>query len=183
MKRWLVYGLALPLVAAAARAGASVSIAVGWDGLLEASEAAALVTPLESRCLWEEGRIYTYTRVRVDRVLAGEPGRGGEAWVRTMGGVVGRVGQIVEGEAVLAPERPSLLFLHTAATDPAVYEVTARGQGQFPFVSAARLVRSGASGVLVRPRAPDAAADRIDGRAVDDVAREVAGSWERAHEK
>jgi hypothetical protein len=188
---------ALALAAAGALPGearASVAIAVTWDGLLRESSAAALVTALDARPLWEGDRIYTYTRVRVDRGIAGELAAGDEAWIRTMGGVVGKVGQIVEGEPVLAPGQASLLFLHPIAGRPAgAFDVTARAQGQFPLVTDPKtpphLVRSTSAGGLVPPRLPAGgsatpprmAADVVHGRALDDVAHDVAAAWGAAH--
>jgi|HubBroStandDraft_6_1064221.scaffolds.fasta_scaffold77297_2 hypothetical protein len=171
-------------------ARASVSIAVTWEGLLRESSAAAVVTSLEARPVMEGGRVYTYTRVHVDRAVAGELRAGSEAWVRTMGGVVGKIGQLVEGEAVLAKGHSSLLFLHPGLGG--TLDVTARGQGQFPLVAdadptqPAHLVRSNASGALLAPRAVSAvapllAADVIHGRAVDDVARDIVAAWSRVH--
>jgi hypothetical protein len=183
-------------------ARASVSIAVSWDSLLRESTAAAVVTPVESRSVWENGRIYTYTRVRVDRGVAGTLAGGGEAWVRTMGGVVGKIGQLVDGEAVLAPGHSALLFLHPGPVG--AFEVTARGQGQFPVVvddpknpAAAHIVRGTSVGALVMPRAPAAqgtsasapaptprlAADVLHGRSVDEVARDIADAWTLTHAK
>jgi hypothetical protein len=187
MPRWFLRAGAVVVTLLAGNALASVSIAVTWDGLLRESTAAAVVTPVEARTVWEGGRMYTH--VRVDRALAGELATGGDAWVRTMGGVVGKTGQLVEGEPVLAPGQPSLLFLHPAPV--AAFDVTARGQGQFPVVSDDKplphLVRSTSAGTLVAPRARAAAptaplaADVVHGRAVDDVARDVAAAWSRTH--
>jgi hypothetical protein len=177
-----------PLIAT--NAPASVSIAATFDGLLHGSAAAAVVTAAESRPVWEDGRIYTYTHLRVTRAVAGELATGGEAWVRTMGGVVGKVGQIVEGEAAFAPGETSLLFVRPGPVG--AYVVTARGQGQFPVVSddptqPARIVRSHAVGMLLAPRvlsagaAPRLAAEVFHGRPVDDVAQEIAAAWVAAH--
>jgi hypothetical protein len=171
-------------------ARASVSIQVTWDGLLHESTAAVMATSVEQRAVWENGRIYTYARLHVDRAIAGagELPSGGEAWVRTMGGVVGSVGQVVDGEAVLTPGQSGLLFLHPGP--PGAYVVTARGQGQFPLVHDAdpkappHLVRSNSSGALLPPRpAPTSpfAADVVHGRVVDDVARDVVAAWDRTH--
>jgi len=185
--------LALSISATAWIARASVSIAATWDALVRESTAAAVVTPVEARSVWEDGRVYTYTRVHVDRSIAGELGSG-DAWVRTMGGVVGKIGQIVEGEAVLAKGRSSLLFLHPGPAG--TLAVTARAQGQFPVVAdvdpakPARVVRSNATGVLV-PAATTAtvapaaaqrlAGDVLHGLAVQDAAREIVASWGRLH--
>jgi hypothetical protein len=177
-----------PLIATSAPA--SVSIAATFDGLLHDSTAAAMVTAAESRPVWEDGRIYTYTHVHVDRAVAGELGTGVDAWVRTMGGVVGKVGQIVEGEAAFAPGEASLLFLRPGPVG--AYVVTARGQGQFPVTRGdgqqpARIVRSHAVGMLVAPRVSTTAsparlaAEVLHDRPVDDVAQEIAAAWGAAH--
>ena len=183
--------LALSVLAGAWVARASVSIAATWEGLLRESTAAAIVTPVEARTVWEDGRAYTYTRVLVDRSIAGELGSG-DAWIRTMGGIVGKIGQIVEGEAVLARGRSSLLFLHPGPAG--TMAVTARAQGQFPVVAdadparPARVVRSNATGVLVpaattasSPAAPRLAGDVLHGLAIDEAAREIVASWGRLH--
>jgi hypothetical protein len=177
-----------------ALAAASVSLPVTWDALVRGSTAAAIVTPRESRAVWEDGRICTYTHVHVERAVAGSLATGGDAWVRTLGGVVGKVGQIVDGEAVFSPGRASLLFLRAAAVG--AFDVTARGQGQFPIVEGPEaahsptVVESHAVGMLV-PRAPSAsgqgtapaalASERLHGRLVDDAAQQVAAAWVGAH--
>jgi hypothetical protein len=192
MLRWLAPACALVVGLFAADVRASVSIAVRWEDLLHESTAAAMVTPLEARSVWENHRIYTYTRVHIDRLLAGALTPGAEAWVRTMGGVVGPTGQLVEGEAVLTRGEASLLFVHALPGRPAgTFDVTARGQGQFPLVAdektAPHLVRSNTMGALVPPRAPVStpsgalAADVVHGRVVDDVARDVVSAWSRTH--
>ncbi len=170
-------------------ASASVSIAATFDGLLRSSSTAAVVSAAESRAVWEDGRIYTYTHVRVERPIAGELGMGSEAWVRTMGGIVGKVGQIVEGEAAFMPGDRSVLFLRPGPVG--AYVVTDRGQGQFPVVTddqqTAHVIRSHAVGMLVQPRVlaagttPRIAADVLHGRPVDDVVQEIAAAWGAAH--
>jgi hypothetical protein len=169
---------------------ASVSIVVGWDDLLHASTEAAIVTPTDAHSAWEAGRIYTYSHVRVDRAIAGTHSSGGEAWVRTMGGVVGDTGQRVEGEPLLLPGQPSLLFLQPGPNGS--FHVTARAQGQFPVIAAsnqrpAYVVRSEALGTLV-PRQSQAsspaallASEALHGRSVDDAAHEITSAWNRTH--
>jgi hypothetical protein len=178
-----------PLVAT--NAPASVSIAATWDGLLHDSSTAAVISAAEARAVWEDGRIYTYTHVHVERAVAGNLASGGDAWVRTMGGIVGKVGQIVEGEAAFAPGEKSLLFLRPGPVG--AYVVTDRGQGQFPVVTddvtqPPHIVRSYAVGMLVAPHstgtasaAPRLAAEVLHGRPVDDVVQDIAAAWGAAH--
>src|ERR1019366_8185381 len=120
-------------------AAASVSVIATFEQLVQESSAVAVVTPTEQRALWEGDRIATYTHVRVDRRLAGD--LEGDAWGRTLGGSVGDVAQIAEGQAIFSLGRPSLVFLRThvdantrQATDS--YVVVERAQGQFPVVTA-----------------------------------------------
>lgn len=171
-------------------AHASVSIAVTWDTLLRGSTAAAVATPIDSRAAWENGRIYTYTRLRIDRSVAGALATGDQAWVRTLGGVVDKIGQLVEGEAVFVPGQASLLFLRDAPAG--FFVVTARGQGQFPVAEAdaqhpARVVRSNSVGALLPPAvsvssaAQRLAAEVVHNRPLDDVAIDIAAAWERTH--
>jgi hypothetical protein len=178
------------LPGAAPDARASVSVAVSWEGLLGQSTAAAVLTALDARSVWEGGRIYTYTRMRVDQAMAGELSQGAEAEVRTMGGIVGDIGQQVEGEAVLTPGRSSLLFLHRGSTG--AFEVTARGQGQFPVVSTdpaqpARVVRSRAAGLVIPANLPTPAlpprlaADVLHGRTLADAQSAVTAAWAVTH--
>jgi|HubBroStandDraft_1064217.scaffolds.fasta_scaffold12556_4 hypothetical protein len=171
-------------------AEASVSIAVSWDELLQASAEAVIATPIDARSVWEAGRIYTYSHVRVDRAIAGPLPPGGEAWVRTMGGIVGDTGQRVEGEPLLGLGQASLLFLQPGPNGS--FHVTARAQGQFPVVAAsdqrpAYVVRSEAVGALVPRQSPSSsspallAREALHGRSVDDAVHEIVSAWSRTH--
>jgi hypothetical protein len=183
-------------------ARASVVISALFDEIVRDSSAAVLVTPVEQRSVWQNGRVYTYTQIHVDRAVAGSLEQ--EPWVRTMGGIVGKVGQSVEGEAVLTIGRPGMLFLQPARDDVSgVYEVTARAQGQFPIVldenNNARFVRSsGVGGLVPTPQqrvdqvtrmraltgaAPGAplATDVLHKRPVEDGVRDVVAAWARIH--
>jgi len=179
----------------ALRADASVSFTVVLDALTHDSVAACLETPVETKSVWEDGRIVTYTRVHVDRVIAGSVAS--EIWVRTLGGEVGDIGQQVEGEAVLRAGQQSLLFLTQWEGS---WVVTARGQGQFPIVrdvaGALRLHKNAHAGALLPPQpaavarvraatsvvnAASPAADVLDGKSIDDAATEIGGAWRRTH--
>ena len=164
-------------------AHASVSIAVGYEALVKDADAVGVVTPVESKTVWEEGRIVTYTRVKVDQSVAGDLGTGADGWVRTLGGVVGKIGQLVDGEPVFTANKSSLVFLRKFKSS-GTWEVSARAQGQYPIVvddtdktrpaGQRRVMRSGAAGMLLPPTPastvtagpptktdPNGAADRV----------------------
>jgi hypothetical protein len=176
-------------------ANASVAIAVSLEDLARASSVIVKVTPLERSSAWENGRIVTVTRVRVDDVVAGAtPGAARELRVRTLGGRVGDIGQLVEGEAAFTPSESSVVFL-TAVPGPATdsaFVVAGRAQGQLLVRRDARgreIVRVGAVGELVdrriRPpmRAPGRRITELDGSPLDALSIEVKRAWEVGHAK
>lgn len=210
----LAAALALGSFAAASLpsdAYASVSIAIGYDQLVKDADTVVVMTPLESKSVWEDGKIYTYTRLKVEQGVAGDLGTGSEGWVRTMGGVVGKIGQMVDGEPVFTSGKSSLLFLRRFQAS-GTFEVSARAQGQYPIVMSAdaktrKVIRSAAVGVLYPPKpvapagnavtpqsalpgATDTttavaplklAGEAMHDRPFDDVAREIAASWRTLH--
>jgi hypothetical protein len=137
-------------------AAASVSIAVAFDTLVKDADSVAVITAGDQSSVWEDGRIYTYTKVHVDQGVAGELGAGADGWVRTMGGVVGKIGQLVDGEPVFVKDKPSLIFMRKFKAG-GVYEVAARAQGQYPVTidettKQRKLIRSSSVGMLLPPR-------------------------------
>jgi MYXO-CTERM domain-containing protein len=196
-----VAGIALSSVGAIALvardAHASVSVAAFFDELVRQSSAVAAVTPVAQLTQWEDGRIITYTRMRVDAAVAGELPQ--EAWVRTLGGAVEKLGQIVEGEPSFVVGQPSLVFLRQRAGG--AFEVTARAQGQFPIVSgdgkAPHLVSARDLGAILPPAAERVAkgtapggesgsllaSEVLHGRSLDGASREIALTWARFHAK
>ncbi len=114
-------------------ASASVARGVKLDELVRRSAHIFRGRPLEAYSEWarfgEERRIVTYTRIRVDEPLvgAGEP----ELLVRTLGGTVGDLGQIVHGEAQLLINEDCVAFLMTQRDG--VLAVTAMAQGHYPL--------------------------------------------------
>ncbi len=177
-----------------ADAHASVSIAVAFDDLVKDADGVAIITPTDAKAVWEGGRIVTYTKVKVDQGIAGETATGQEVWVRTLGGVVGKIGQLVDGEPVFTPNKQSLLFLHKFSQG--TYEVSARAQGQYPiaFDEQAKVKRVGRNanvGVLFPPKprvldskeslVPKLASEIIHDRVVDDAVKEIAEAWKKAH--
>jgi len=193
-----VLGIACATVAS--DADASVSVAVLFDGLVAESASVDVVTPSEAHAVWEDGRIYTYTRVHVETAVAGSLTSGSDVWVQTMGGEIGDIGQLVEGEAVLVPGKSSMLFLKPAQSG--TFVVTARGQGQFPVridpaTRVAKVNRNRVAGALLAPRpgtvaraqamAPSVAvaalpaAEVLDEKSVADATTEIRSAWKRTH--
>jgi len=180
--------LLLASLVATRDARGSVALALSIDELARAASSVARVTPLGATTAWEDGRIVTSTRVRVEAVVAGGAVRvGEELTVKTRGGVVGDVGQSVEGEAQLASSAPSLLFLAPRADR--TYTVAGRAQGQ-PRATldgagreAVRVLAHGAGGLVRRP-APRSAlplAIELDGAEAPSVVRVIARAWETTH--
>lgn len=200
MRRALSLLLLLVLALVGKHASASVQIAVLFDDLVRDSSAVCVFTGLEQKTAWEDGRIYTHTRVRCDRALAGDVKQGQEVWIRTMGGIVGDVGQSVSGEAIFGAGYTSIAFLRPAA---GAYEVTARAQGHFPLTKDTdkpkRALRSPDVGAVLPvssvaearvrqlARAPmtDAATkpalEVVPGKTVEEISKDVALAWARTH--
>jgi hypothetical protein len=201
-----------PVIAWPSRGEASVSIAVSVAGLVKSSTAVAIVTATETKNGYEGSRIFTYTHVKVDRPIAGDIATGADAWIRSEGGIVEHIGMHVDGEPSLAVGKSSLVFLLPAmnGTTPVagLYEVTARGQGQFPVVidaptGRARVIKSATAGVTLKPKttamsdtgpknassasaslsSPNVrlAAEALHNREIDDVAQDIAHEWATYH--
>jgi MYXO-CTERM domain-containing protein len=185
-------------VVAPREAKASVSIAVLLDDLVKASSGVATITALEQRSAWEDGRVYTYTRVRVDATVAGH--LPAETIIRTLGGAVGVVAQLVEGEAAFVVGQRSLVFLRprvdrTTGVPTGDFVVSARAQGQFAIAAGAdgtpRLVATPAGLLLPGARfrgsspaapggvasAPVGARALLDHRPLVEATQAIAAAW------
>lgn len=163
-----------PLAVLAPRAEAHTARLLTLDELCAMSAHVVVGTAGERHSVWEDlpsgRRIVTYTRVSVDRVVAGSPAS--ELWVRTLGGAVGSIGQAVPGEVQLPFGSRSLLFLVEVNN---VTVVAAMSQGHYPVVAddkgVARLAPSPETGMLIpRPGPSVSARERLVGITVDDAA-------------
>jgi hypothetical protein len=150
-----------------ARAYASVARGLSLRELVLKSKTAALVTPLAKQASWQtiggSRRIVSETRARVEEHVSGADPRVSEVLLYTLGGRVGTIGQIVEGEAELAVGEGCLAFL--SEVEPLVYRVTAMAQGHYPIATEARgrvLRASPSLPALLRTR--DSAVERLSGR-------------------
>jgi hypothetical protein len=136
------------LVAFAGRpAQASLARAVAVEELVGRSRHVLLAEPLDADSVWERvgqrKHIVTYTRVRTLDVLAGDDPEQEELMLRTLGGRVGDLGELVHGEAILNLGERSVLFVMPTSSALAI---TAMAQGHYPLArdkaGAERLLRS-----------------------------------------
>jgi hypothetical protein len=174
----LAGGAAWLFTARPVRAG--VAVGVSLPELLRSSTAVGFAASSEASSRWEEiggsKRIVTYHRVGFDELLVGQDR---ELWVRTLGGRVGDIAQIVHGEAELRVGEPCLLFVSPGRDGVSV--VTEMAQGHYPLRDqggALRLHPSPRLGTLVRPDGSAAKAligrTRGEARSVLDEARRAA---------
>lgn len=153
-------------------AEASVAVLISLEDLAAVSTYVVVATASERRSVWEETpsgkRIVTYTKLKVERSIAGPAET--ELWVRTLGGVVDKVGQSVSGEALIGTGSRSLLFL--AKVDSGLV-VAGMAQGHYPIVDAEttpRLAGSPDAGMLLPRRGPTISArERLLGLTLEDA--------------
>ena len=129
-------------------------------------------TPLSASARWEtiggSERIVTYHTLRVDYALDGTAPTAGDLVVRTLGGAVGDIGQIVPGEAPLRKGETAALFLEDVKTN--VFAVSAMAQGHYRiFADEQGAKRVRANSFTLRGATSEAAVVRLDGRTVVDV--------------
>jgi hypothetical protein len=160
-------------------AQASVARALSLVDLSRQSERVLVGTALQASSRWESvggrKRIVTYTRVRVDELVAGEAGDS-EILVRTLGGKVGKIGQVVHGEALLLLNEAALLFIGYAPDG--VIGVAGMSQGHYPI----RPDDKGTRRLRPSPRSfeilgDDSAARRLSGRTIADARDLVRKAW------
>jgi hypothetical protein len=159
------------------QAQAAVSVLLSLGELVGASTHVVVATAGERRSAWEDlpggRRIVTYTRFKIERAIGASPGE--EIEVRTLGGVVGQVGQAVSGDAKIAKGERALLFLKKADR---AFVVAGLAQGHFPVRADAkgtpRLAPSPDAGSLLARRGPAISArEELVGTTIDDAAAAV----------
>jgi hypothetical protein len=168
-------GASSAVLAGADPAYASVARAITMSALVKQSRSVVLATPLSARSEWAtiggSRRIVTITRVRVDEHV-GRSAPEAEVLVRTLGGRVGNLGQVVHGEAELRSERACMLFLHDA--EGGLSTVTAMAQGHYPLlVSAGTATLERSPGLAKLLMTPDAAVERLTGLRLEAAAKLV----------
>ncbi len=173
------------LVTAAAFAGisgqaeGSIARALGLTELARQSEQVVVGTALEASSRWEhigrQRRIVTYTRVRVDESIAGSA-TDSEILVRTLGGKVGKIGQVVHGEALLRIGESAVLFVGDAPDGTP--SIAGMSQGHYPIRTDSRGTRR----LAPSPRSfelygDDAAQKELSGRTLPDARARVTKAW------
>src|SRR5687768_2408589 len=127
-------GAALAGVGLPSSAWAGTALAVSLKDLIKRSRVVVRGMPLDAHSLWEtvgdQRRIVTYTRIRYEDQVIGEVSEP-ELMIRTLGGQVGEIGQVVHGEAVLRREESSVLFV--SRNKDGIDRVTAMAQGHYPL--------------------------------------------------
>lgn len=160
----------------AARAGAATPASL--RELLEHSQFALVGTPRQADSQWEgrdkARRIVTYSRVEVQQPIDGRHPDDSSLTVRTLGGRVGDVGQIVHGEAELELNQAAVFFL--ASYESGLFAVTAMAQGHYPLFEDSEGIRR----LQTSPRLsdflhkdPNSAASRLRGHTLLDTERMV----------
>jgi hypothetical protein len=182
-RRSLLVGLSAAAACAAVRpARATTARALSLFELVRQSQARVVATAVDKSSTWEvvggRKRIVTYTVLRVDGALDDRSPDTGDLAVRTLGGQVAGVGQIVHGEPALAVGERAGIFLEALGTN--VFAVTAMAQGHYPVIPEA----GGALRLTMSPRLPalvrtgDAAVLQLHGLTVTDartlIAKELA---------
>lgn len=164
------WGLGAMGLSVAGTASATVVRAVTLEQLVKKSSSVLVGLPLERWSEWASiggtKRIVTLTRVRVEEAVSGA--EDSEVLVRTLGGRIGDIGQLVDGEAELRVGERSLVFSHRF--DAGLSGVTAMAQGHYPFDATSgevRLVRSPRIGTMLKNQG--AAVEQLEGLTVRDA--------------
>ena len=141
----LSIGSGVAVSAVGASASATVVRSLSLPALVQGSRRIVVVTALGSSSHYEElgrrRRIVTDTRVRVDEGIAKSDGLDSELMVRTLGGSIAGVGELVHGQAQLLLGEPCVAFLLQGPDG--LHYVNGMAQGHYPLRGAERrLTRS-----------------------------------------
>lgn len=145
MRRMLLFCLAVALLAISAAATTVVRRSI--EQLAQDSSLIVHGYAGESWTRWNQGRLYTYTRIQVTRALKGTAAE--EVVVKQLGGRTEAYTQKVSGVRHWVPQQEVVLFLRPSVTGDA-YVVTGLMQGNF-------IVRQQDGQKIVSNGVPDAA--------------------------
>lgn len=133
---WLAgLGTAAVTSAVCNRAWAGSFAPIPLEELVASSSHVVVATPRLGDSMWEvvdgSRRIVTYTRLTVDEVLDDREPSDTELLLRTLGGQVGKLGQVVPGEAEVHAEQVCVAFLRARADG--TFRVAGLSQGHYPL--------------------------------------------------
>jgi hypothetical protein len=154
--------LALPRLASA-----TLARAVTLPELVGLSQYALVGKATDANSRWESvggsRRIVTYVRVEVTQPIDGRPPPDSSLMLRTLGGRVGDIGQLVHGEARFELGASAVMFM--TPDEDGVLGITAMAQGHYPLhADPGDVMRLNAS-----PNMPSLT--RVDGSAVQRLVR------------
>jgi hypothetical protein len=133
------------------------------------SQYALVGAATEAYSRWESvgssRRIVTYVQVLVTQPIDGRPPPETSLLLRTLGGRVGDIGQLVHGEAKFELDAPAVVFL--APDSDGVLGVTAMAQGHYPLSRESRDVAR----LLASPNMPSLT--QVQGSAVERLVRKT----------
>jgi hypothetical protein len=128
-------GLAGAALALPRLASATLARAITLPELVGLSQYALVGTATDAKSRWETvgntRRIVTYVRVEVTQPIDGRPPPDTSLMLRTLGGQVGDIGQLVHGEARFELGAASVVFL--APDEDGVLGIAAMAQGHYPL--------------------------------------------------
>jgi hypothetical protein len=157
--------------------------ALSLSELVFESNHALVGTPIDSFSLWEavggRKRVVTYSSVRAEYSFDGRPPDTSELTVRSLGGVVDGVGQIVPGEVVLRRGATAALFVHKI--DHSLFAVTAMAQGHYPLANDPSGTRRLFATPAAREVSGDGAVQRLDKRTLPEAEGLVLEVLSRGH--
>lgn len=140
-------GLGVALAGLPRLASATMARAVTLPQLVGLSQYALVGAASDAYSRWEtvgsSRRIVTYVRVEVMQPIDGRPPADRSLMLRTLGGRVGDIGQLVHGEARFEMGSPSVVFV--TPDEDGILGITAMAQGHYPL--------SARSGDVLRLRA------------------------------
>ena len=164
--------LALTLLGFAMGASAAVAVPASVEELARTSDAVVhgRVRSVGARWSSDGRRIFTRVEVEVATVLLGSaPSR---LTVVVPGGVVGDLGQRVDGAAAFAGHEEVVVFLER--TDGSAFRVRGLAQGKFSVANG--VARPDLSHLAFAPRALRAGERRAEAMAVEELERRVKGA-------
>jgi hypothetical protein len=159
--------LAAVLMLAATPSLAAVSVPASVEDLARGSDAVVRARVVGLSARWVGARIYSFTELDVTGVWRGSaPAR---LRIATAGGVVGRIGQRVDGMAAFAPAEEVVVFVSQG--DGGAFRVNGLAQGKFAIQGA--MARPDLSHTTFLAKELPAGERRSEEMGVDELERRV----------